>query len=641
MKLIDIMKHLLSLLCVLGLWSCSTDDILNVGGDKETYDTDTYQSELRQEKSDSATFVLNPDVKIFSEAQLKNLLELRDDSILVFSSELPEQYLPQPGDIYVYSTGTGVDCEALKYGFMRRVESVERSTRAGGAFAIKTVDVVLKEVFEYIKASAQLRPAALSPKYEVPVFSYNRKLELGDCVTYEGLYEMRLRGNAEINMANNTFYVSMTPVYVLEGKASLEVGAAVDYDDTKKHIGHLAFARFIFPLGEIPVPMSFGINEYFYFTAEAKIVATTSVKAEIKPFTLEFGFKSGYPYRDWKQNSFDHILGDDFMYQRTLGLNLSAGIGFKTLFGLNVCEKPIIDINGASVDIWLGASSEVTFDLDKLSEAPKEIRDTPIEVTGKIKAGFSLKATPFEDVKFPIKLPEFAPEPWHFFDLYLWPDFASTNHVVKDNDVTLRTQMERNLLLPVKLGYTVTDEEGNEMGKYMDFDRSYWLKNLYDNPLSRVVPNLEEGKTYYAHPTVHYPILNKSFAPRDYKPYPFSLEQQDPPYYGVWEMTHIKGIEGGEAYEGDVTPDALIVRFTLREDSTFNYYAWAKGEDGDEDEVVDDNGTWSYENNEITLLYDNGYYKSIIKVLEWTPTTLVTKQTDDGDYEIRTFILKE
>ncbi len=644
MKQIHIYKCLLSILCVVGLWSCSPEDLWTGGGDV-TYKTDTYQSDLRQSKNDSITFVLNPDVKIFSEAQLKNLVELRDDSILVFSSELPEQYLPKPGDIYIYSTGTGVDCEALQYGFMRRVESVEQATRGAGVVQIHTVGVFLNEIFQYIKATAQIRPSGFkgTPYFDKPVWSppSNVPVKLGDCLTYTGSFEMRLSGQVDINMNNNTFLINMTPIYKFDGKTTLKVGCKVGFDDTKKHLFHVAFVRFCVPLGEILIPMSFGINEFLYFTAEGSIEATTSVKGELRPFTVSFGIKSGRPYCTSGTTPFQHLLGDDFSYEKTLGLNLSAGIGFRTLFGVNVLEKPFINVDGAYLDIWAGASSKFTFDLDQMENAPQVVRDTPIEVTGKLELGFDLKYNPIKGVEIPIDFLKYSPDPHHFFDLYLWPDFSYTTHTVKDNDVTLRTRMERDMLFPVRIGYTITDDQGNDLEELIDNDRFYWVNHFYDNPLSKVVYNLEEGKTYYAHPTVHYLNLNRTFAPRDYKPYPFSLESLDPPFYGVWELTYIKGVEDGESYEGKVTPDELICLFTLREDGTFHYYAWGKGDVGEEDEIINDSGTWNYENGQITLIYDNGYYISLIKVLKWTPTELVTYQEDEGNTETRTFTLKE
>ena len=101
-------------------------------------------------------------------------------------------------------------------------------------------------------------------------------------------------------------------------------------------------------------------------------------------------------------------------------------------------------------------------------------------------------------------MPPFQVEPQWGSDKYLLPLFGETTVTVnKENrSAALRTDVSRDLLLPVELGYSVFDKDENLVGrKYLD------VKYLNSNewPFNGVETNftdLESGKTYTAYPTV-------------------------------------------------------------------------------------------------------------------------------------------
>lgn len=101
------------------------------------------------------------------------------------------------------------------------------------------------------------------------------------------------------------------------------------------------------------------------------------------------------------------------------------------------------------------------------------------------------------------------------------------------------------------------------------------------------------------------------------------------PYPGVWEMTHIKIVEDGEPEEGELAGTGSVVKLTLLENGTYSYYAFSKGDTEEEDELLEDNGKWTYSDQKLML--KNEMSTSTLLVRTWTPTKLVTYQEENED----------
>lgn len=101
------------------------------------------------------------------------------------------------------------------------------------------------------------------------------------------------------------------------------------------------------------------------------------------------------------------------------------------------------------------------------------------------------------------------------------------------------------------------------------------------------------------------------------------------PYPGVWEMTHIKIVEDGEPEEGNVAGTGSVIKLTLLENGTYSYYALVKGDTEEEDELIEDDGKWTYSDQKLML--KNEMSTSTLLVRTWTPTKLVTYQEENED----------
>lgn len=101
-------------------------------------------------------------------------------------------------------------------------------------------------------------------------------------------------------------------------------------------------------------------------------------------------------------------------------------------------------------------------------------------------------------------MPPFKVEPQWGSDKYLLPLLGETAATIgKDcRSVTLRTDVSRDLLLPVELGYSVFGKDENLVGRrYLDVK----YRNCDEWPFNGVETNftgLESGKSYKAYPTV-------------------------------------------------------------------------------------------------------------------------------------------
>lgn len=102
------------------------------------------------------------------------------------------------------------------------------------------------------------------------------------------------------------------------------------------------------------------------------------------------------------------------------------------------------------------------------------------------------------------------------------------------------------------------------------------------------------------------------------------------PYTGVWEMTHIKIVEDGESEEGDVAGSGSVIKLTLLDNGNYSYYAFSKGDTEEEDELLEESGTWTYADQKLILKGEMSG-TSTMQVRTWTPTKLVTYQEENED----------
>lgn len=118
-------------------------------------------------------------------------------------------------------------------------------------------------------------------------------------------------------------------------------------------------------------------------------------------------------------------------------------------------------------------------------------------------------------------MPPYNVEPQWGNDKYLLPLFGETTATIgKDHrSVTLRSDVSRDLLLPVELGYSVFDQEENLVSrKYKSTTYRNYGEWPY-NGLEEHFSDLETGKTYTAYPTVRIMGLDMTAVPsKEFRP---------------------------------------------------------------------------------------------------------------------------
>lgn len=113
------------------------------------------------------------------------------------------------------------------------------------------------------------------------------------------------------------------------------------------------------------------------------------------------------------------------------------------------------------------------------------------------------------------------------------------------------------------------------------------------------------------------------------------------PYCGVWRCKSMKVVEDGESYSGNFASNQII-KLTLNEDHTFEYYVNLPAEDGEPAEVYTDRGTWTYDGEEKELYLKTDYSYAAITVKKWTASKLVTYQEEfDEDLGYDNFYSEE
>ena len=109
------------------------------------------------------------------------------------------------------------------------------------------------------------------------------------------------------------------------------------------------------------------------------------------------------------------------------------------------------------------------------------------------------------------------------------------------------------------------------------------------------------------------------------------------PYYGKWQVTHMKEVEDGESFEGNLSSKEII-QLTLNQNGTFVYYVNVTDEEGNE--TYTQEGTWTYSQNTISMVSTSEGYTEYGKMLvqSWTASSMVTKvDYGHGSYEISTW----
>ena len=166
-------------------------------------------------------------------------------------------------------------------------------------------------------------------------------------------------------------------------------------------------------------------------------------------------------------------------------------------------------------------------------------------------------------------MPPFRSEPQWGSDKYLLPLFGETTAAVgKDHrSATLRTDVSRDLLLPVELGYSVFDKD-EELVERKYLSVKYQTRNGW--PLNGVETNftgLKSGETYTAYPTVRIMGLDMTAVPSK----EFKLDEEMCPDENHPHLIDL-GLPGGTKW-------ACCNVGASKPEGYGGYYAWGETEE--------------------------------------------------------------
>ena len=492
--------------------------------------TDTYQANSRRYKDPSVTYVLNPNTKILSDYHLDHISEITYDNVLIFDSNTDRAYLPEVGDVYVYTQKNRV----LRDGYIGRIKSVYKS---GWNYRVVVEDVTISEVFKEFDYAYKYDLSKATGLYDemgnlisctkedvevseddiVPATSGSRgrtrvsgsfektwKVSLstdGDIFQSTLSGEINLGGECDIKVTKNSMSFTMSPFFKLIGKLDISCNGELPFERTKKLLG--------------TIPLSASVSNVI-LKPEIAVYAYCYAKAEMSAgiefdFMLKKDVKLEYIDGKWSSEIADayESAKPRFAFTGIEG-SVEGGLGTRLLPGVKFLMAKKFEIQDIYVDFKKGIKSTTQFKIPHNFEstAYEFLRDTELELFSNmtVHAGLSLNTKllgkkednnrnnkndlvyeyekSFSGGKFRL-VPSFS-------------DFATTP--VSNTSQSVSVFASETTLLPVGMGFELYDTD-NQLLK--DYDGgTYWWQRI-DKTMETTFDGLSEGKQYLVYPYVN------------------------------------------------------------------------------------------------------------------------------------------
>lgn len=454
---------------------CSKDD----GGELPNPNPDDGKSDVEEVVTGSNTVPISNEL-------ISNLQSV-ENGVLVFDGALPENEIPQQGQILLSNTPT----ERFPYGFLGRVTHVESS---GGSYRVETEPVPLFEAFEVLKIdkTVDLIPqdgtrASLEADEE-GFYTFSQPIT----VTYgkgavtasaEGTLQLGAKMHLSVDWADG---IERRPSSIeLDLKFAVDIEASLELD-AEDHISVDLGPGISF----LAIPGAIVITPKL----QPKFVVEWSGKASMKGGVhFEKRFRQTLLMADVPQLICEEV-GDDGDCQSgpfvsSCSLEGSLFRGISTAFELSLFGNDNMKV---SIEPKIGQELSGNFSIDLTQEnLYQSCRESKVGICLKVGAEASATAN-FWMMETEWTLPLVD---WSFLkaESYLFPEFSNGKVDVGETSRTAQVQVKRDLLFPSEVGLALyRDDQLQEEAEA----RSYWIAKGFSNPLAATFGGLDQDGDY-------------------------------------------------------------------------------------------------------------------------------------------------
>ena len=436
-----------------------------------------------------------------------------DTTSFTLALNTPKDMIPSKGNIVV----SEYDCMSFPYGIMARITSVDEDD-SGIHFNGEqvTIDEVYEQAVFYGKCTPQPTPSTQQNARDKqdddepqPLtlwgIKHEKKFEKGGTTT-----NIEVSDTATVTVMGRIGFGKPT-FFQMELENALKSGIKFNAVSSV-NISHDVSIIKDFTVARIPIP---GLS---LFTINPKISLTGYFKEEGE-INLDFEAHYNrtdkitltYANGDWNQPVYEYV-NDAGVDVASLSMKGSAEIGIipELFFSFSGTAT------GIGVNYSAGLKESIDFEFDAIkyfdSGAYDAMKDSyasttiPQKLTVFAQVGlFDSKDSPGLDKTLIDKEPKWGT------DKYLLPEFSVPSYEFTDESetsVVLSTDVTRDLLFPVNIGFALYDEDGKAVdSEYSSV--SYQNENEWPlNGLIQELSGMEEGKIYTAYPLVE--ILGKT-----------------------------------------------------------------------------------------------------------------------------------
>lgn len=452
---------------------------------------------------------------------LLNYLVSHTDSSLTFSPDVPLQLLPNVGDVLVFDKYE----EPISEGFYGRNISCEQTTEGWlclfdgvGLEDLYNHLVIVGKVYSYNKEGADNRRKIsavgnnmrISLPSKIPLF-----LSINDMVTANNIFGSEQReapdvdGKVGITLLNPQLtldyivcvgepnirdYVKLVANLCSDGLAEISGSCSGTYDPEPHWFPG---CQWPFNFYGVAGELDFGL----YFEANGEVNASYTVPLSVNT-THGFVYREGdgFGSLDKEQhNDYFEIYKDKAEYD--LNLNGSLSFGFAGMLSVGLVNKKV-----ASLDLSLKVGPEVSGNY-KVADSENGFNTKLYDAlkNAEVTQSLMVKLDPGYRIWFKERESFGHPLTGKFFETThsLLPEIYNMKWAPQgDYEGKLTADVARDVLVPVKLGWTLLDKDG-EIYKKEYFSDNYWTNKTWPNPsLSLSLSNLPENYNYKAYPTI-------------------------------------------------------------------------------------------------------------------------------------------
>lgn len=423
----------------------------------------------------------------------------------------PKDMIPTKGNIVV----SEYDCTSFPYGIMARITSVDEDD-SGIHFDGEqvTIDEVYEQAVFYGKCTA--RPESVTAQ--------NTRVKQDDEPLAQTLWEIKHEKKIEKGGTTTNIEISDTATvtimvrigfgkptfFQMELENALKSGIKFNAESSVD-ISHEVPIIKDFTVGRIPIPGTlFSINPKLSLTGYFKEEGEISLDFDAH-YNRTDKITLTYANGEWTEPVYEYN-NDAGIDVASLSMKGSAEIGVIPELFFSFCGTA----TGIGVNYSAGLKESIDFEFDAIEYfdrgAYDAMKDSYASTTIPQKFTVFAQAGIFDRKKSPKFERELVEKELKWgTDKYLLPEFSVPAYEFTDNSetsVVLSTDVTRDLLFPVNIGFALYDEYGNAVdSEYSSV--SYQKESEWPlQGLQQELSGMEEGKMYTAFPLVE--ILGKT-----------------------------------------------------------------------------------------------------------------------------------